>query len=473
MIPYFFPPEGSAGVYRPLRFVRQLVSMGWETTVVTGHPSHYERYDPQLVAQIPKETEILRVRAYDSWQAVQAWRGRRLHHKLSDATLEMVDRVYARQKSPLRTWMRSFMHDIESFYYFPDRARPWICQAVNVSRKSCLRKHPIAIWATIGPVSAGVVAQQTSLLTGIPYILDFRDPWELYYYESESQRPQSVIRRAHRTMYRLLEGAQAIVFLFPRVAECYYRAYKGALDSAKIHIIPNGYEGEIEEFNVPSTNTCNILYTGTLSTYRFDTFLQALQSLKIDQPSLCRDLRIQFVGDGITSLAREVNNRGISNMVQTSHSISNEELKSLNRNAHAFLILGRHAERKGHELVAGAKLFGYFKSRKPILGILPNDETKAILSSVGVKTVADVNSIPEIISVLQMVHSAWSMGQLASLLPEVSACQRYASLPQTLALICALEGKDPVQPFMPGEFDVPSSLRKTIEDKSLWYGEHG
>src|SRR5687768_9418694 len=35
MIAYFFPPEGNAGVYRPLRFVRQLSKIGWSTAVVS------------------------------------------------------------------------------------------------------------------------------------------------------------------------------------------------------------------------------------------------------------------------------------------------------------------------------------------------------------------------------------------------------------------------------------------------------
>ena len=49
MIVYDFPPEGRAGVYRPLRFLRQLSKMGWSTTVVSADPYGYERYDPELL----------------------------------------------------------------------------------------------------------------------------------------------------------------------------------------------------------------------------------------------------------------------------------------------------------------------------------------------------------------------------------------------------------------------------------------
>jgi len=45
---YGFPPEGSAGVYRPLRFVRHLPSFGWHPTVITVDAKSYETYDSSL-----------------------------------------------------------------------------------------------------------------------------------------------------------------------------------------------------------------------------------------------------------------------------------------------------------------------------------------------------------------------------------------------------------------------------------------
>ena len=469
MIPYYFPPEGSAGVYRPLRFVRQLATLGWETTVVTGHPYRYERYDPELVNHIPKETEIIRVGASDPLQALQAWRGKRLQDQLSEGAAGSVERIEAVHHGTFRAKVRNVMRTVESYYYVPDRAKPWIRPAVQTVREVCTSKHPIALWATVGPISAGVVAQHAAQLTNVPYVLDFRDPWELYYYESEMQRPKAVTRSAQRTMYKLFEGAQAVIFLFPRVAECYWQAYKGALDADKIHIIPNGYEGEIEDFRTPNHDTCNILYSGTLGSYRYDTLLEALQELKKTYPNLAKHMRFHFVGDGMNSLAREAHSFDISDIVKTAPPVSYDELKRLYEKTHAFLILGRYPERKGHELVAGAKLFGYFKARKPIIGILPQDETKDILANVGVETIAKANSVSEIVNVVRKVHEAWSEGRLSSLLPNAHACETYSSKPQTMALVRALEGLPPEAPFVPGKVNLPASLRETIEDKSLWY----
>ena len=59
----------------------------------------------------------------------------------------------------------------------------------------------------------------------------------------------------------------------------------------------------------------------------------------------------------------------------------------------------------------------------PIIGVLPNDETKKILLRVGVSTVADVDSPLEIVGVLHRVLDAWRRGELSALLPNPSECE--------------------------------------------------
>ena len=83
MVAHPFPPEGAATSYRTLRFVRQLPKLGWNATVISALPSQYERYDPKLLAMVPSETEVIRVKGYDLWQSFQSWRFRRIQRKQS------------------------------------------------------------------------------------------------------------------------------------------------------------------------------------------------------------------------------------------------------------------------------------------------------------------------------------------------------------------------------------------------------
>ena len=266
-------------------------------------------------------------------------------------------------------------------------------------------------------------------------------------------------------MYRLLKGAQAVVFRYETEAECFWRAYRGALDASRIYIIPNGYESPIEEFVAPAGDRCTILYAGTLPDYRYDTLLKSLTVLKETDPGRAKQLRLLFVGEGAEALAKEAAVLGLSDVIETTGPKPHAEIASLHREAHALLVFGRPATMKGHELFAGAKLFGYLKAGRPIVGVLPRDETKKVLHRVGVRTVADVDSVSEITTVLCHILDKWSAGTLSSLVPDRKTCEAYSSEHQAGTLVRALEGVPPEEPFIPGAQAIPPSLREGIEHK--------
>jgi hypothetical protein len=443
MISYFFPPEGSAAAYRPLRFLKELARKGWCATVVCCEPYQYERYDPQLLSQVPGDTEIVRVKGQDPWRAFQTWRGVRVKHILAGSSSEEARQVVASHHAPLRSMLREVVRTIEAWVYRPDIAMPWIRPAVAQIREACRRSRPNVIWATIGPLSAGVAAYRTSVATEIPYVLDFRDPWGLEYYAEEVRRPAWARKVDHGIICRMFERAQAVVFQFESIAECYVRAFPGALDREKIYIIPNGFEGAVETFVHVTGARCKVLYAGTLHTYRYDTLLEGLVRLKRKDPERAKQLQLLFVGEGLQELADRVADLDILDLVEIAPPTSHAEIRRLQQEAHALLVLGRTPGRKGHELVAGAKLFGYLQAGRPIIGIVPGDETRRTLGQVGNSMIADADSPIEVVAVFERVIDAWSKGTLESLVPNRAACEAYSSSQQISVLVAALDGKPP------------------------------
>jgi glycosyltransferase involved in cell wall biosynthesis len=464
MIAYGFPPEGSAGAYRPLRFCRHLPTMGWRASVVSVAKDHYERYDPGLGKLVPHDTEVIRVRGEDLWQAYQAKRNKRLDERLTTASVATLAQIHRAQKMPLRSLAREVLRTVETWWYHPDIAAPWIQQAVEETVKLCRRIGASVIWATAPPVSSLCVAQRASERVGLPYVLDFRDPLTFVPNDFEARRPKWAIRNDRGRMYRLLQGARAVIFRHAADAECYWRAYPKALEVERIHLIPNGYEGKIEEFTAPDTERCTILYSGTLTgaPYRYDTVLQSLNFLKQTDPTRAKRLRLLFVGDDSQILKEQADSLNISEMVEFSGPVPQDEVARLGRDAHALLVLGLAPTLRGYELLVASKLFGYFKAGRPIIGVLPQDETKNFLKRVGVTTIADVDSVSEITSILCKLLDHWSRGTLSSLIPDAKACMAFSAEAQTAALICALEGKSAHDPFIPGEVEIPPSLRAHI-----------
>lgn len=458
MIAHTFPPEGSAGTYRPLRFVRHLTAAGWQPRVISAQKYQYERYDPDLLAQVPPDVEVVRVRGRDAWQAFQAWRAQRQQPAPSRAG-ENGPGDPSREGASFRSRMRNVVQTAERWRYHPDTAIKWIGPAVNAVITMCRREPADVMWATVGPVSSGIVALRASRATGIPYVVDFRDPWGLDYYDSEIRSPNWIKRLDRRTMHRVLSDARALVFQFPAVAECYSRAYPGALDGPKIHIIPNGYEGTLPDSTIPESSVCTVLYAGTLSTYYcYDSLLDGLRSLKRDRPALISRLRVLFVGDSMERFGNEVARHHLSDIVEIRGTVSHSDITRLEQDSQALLILGRDPKRQGHELVAGAKLFEYFKARRPIVAVVPRDETRNILSRVAPVLVADVDSARSIVEAFERLLEAWSAGRLASLLPDRAGCEAYSADRQTRALVRALEAGLPLDPYIPGSVHVPVSL---------------
>lgn len=459
MIAYYFPPEGNAAVYRPLRFLKELVMQGWRATVLCCEPYQYERCDPQLLSQVPSATEVVRAKYRDPWRAFQTWRGIRLGHKLASLSSEGARQLVAGHHAPWRSKLRETVRTAEAWVYRPDIAMPWIRPAVRLAQDACRRNRPDVIWATIGPLSAGVVAHRTSLAAQIPYVLDFRDPWGLEYYAEEIRRPAWAKKIDNRMISHMFEKAQAVVFLFESVAESYLRAFPGALESKKIHIIPNGFEGTVEEFVHVPGDRCTVLYAGTLHSYRYDALIEGLVELKRNAPERAARLRLRFVGEGLRGLAERVADLDLRGLVEILPPTSHAEIRRLQREAHALLVLGRAPGRKGHDLVAGAKLFGYLQAGRPIIGVVPQDETRRILSQVGVSTIADADSPAAVVTVFERVIDSWSNRTLEHLVPNRAACEAYSSSQQVSALIAALHGMPPEKILAEESSELPPSFR--------------
>jgi len=465
MIAYNFPPDGSAGVYRPLRFLRHLPGSGWHPTVVAADNRHQGRYDPGLLSLVSDQVEVIRIPGQDVWQSIRGWQARRSQRRDSGGGTEKRSKNLEAPSPSMRSYLRRFLSKAEGWYYHPDGAMTWIKPAVKATVKVCQRTSAKVIWVTGGPWSSFVVARKASSQTGIPYVLDFRDSWTLAGSPFYNDRPEWIKRRDRRLLFQLFKEAQAVTFRYHSEAECYWRAYPGSLDPSRIHIIPNGFDGTIEEYSatVSSQNKCMVLYAGTITPYRYDTLLQGLSLLKKSCPALARHLQLLFVGDGIDELARAASTLDVSDIVKVQSTVSYAEVCRLQEEASALLLLGL-IPMKGYEL-CGSKVFSYLKAGRPIIGVVPQDEMKNVLHQVGVETIADIDSPSEIASVFRQVLEAWQKNMLSSLLPDRNACKIYSAERQTMALVVALEGEPPVEAFVPGSVEIPHSLRGGIGGK--------
>ena len=128
--------------------------------------------------------------------------------------------------------------------------------------------------------------EQVSQRTGVPYVLDFDDAWTIIPTDFDYRKPPWATRSIRRTMYRLLKGAQAVVFRYDTEAECFWRAYRGALDASKDLHHTERLRISNRGICTPTGKRCTILYAGTLPDYRYDTLLKSLIVAEGDRSQL-------------------------------------------------------------------------------------------------------------------------------------------------------------------------------------------
>src|SRR5205085_1882975 len=100
------------------------------------------------------------------------------------------DRIQSAERAPMRESLRGLVRRAEAWCYHPDLAMPWIRPATTAAADVCIREKPAVLWATASPVSSFVVAEEVSRRTGVPFVLDFRDPWTIGANDFDDKRPR-------------------------------------------------------------------------------------------------------------------------------------------------------------------------------------------------------------------------------------------------------------------------------------------
>jgi hypothetical protein len=121
---------------------RSLSQLGWEIRVISANPYCYIRYDSTLLSLVPPNLEVIRVKGHNLWHAIQAWRQQEMLATLSKVSVEKAEHIYAAQSTTFRSFVRRLVRKIETCYFIPDEAMPWIRPAIDAASKACISKKP-------------------------------------------------------------------------------------------------------------------------------------------------------------------------------------------------------------------------------------------------------------------------------------------------------------------------------------------
>jgi len=399
VLAYYFPPLGLSGVQRVAKLVKYLPLFGWKVTVITPEPGSYFAFDEQLLAEVSDNPNI-RIERTRSWDPT------RLKKSSGTNLIPFPEETSRKLFSTLSQWV-----------LVPDNKIGWKRFAVKRAIE-CHTQTPFdLVFATAPPYTSFIVGREVATKLGIPLVLDYRDDWignprhlyPTFWHKKKNQLYERQAIRASKLVFSInAQIAQAIQNRHPEYA-------------SRVSVVPQGFDPEDfqshptsinEHDSAKSPRKMTFLYAGVFyDAQQPDSFLTALHRLFERRPELKNRVQARFVGLFPESGKRLIEQLGLAFATElTGYVDHNESVSALLDCDVAWMIVGRQ---KGEEGISTGKLFEYFGSRKPILGLVPEGAARDALIQYGNATCVFPDDVESISAAIEALIIDWQNGDLS------------------------------------------------------------
>lgn len=298
---YAFPPSPAIGAVRAWSMAKYLARLGWDITVVTPRPgAGFSAEALSRVDQDCRQEGIARLFA-----GRQVWLN-------PNATLSGQPGAWLRQ--------------------YPTRVFGRLGRALGIGwdevwAGACYRRlarikpgSVDLVLATGSPFSSFVVARWVARKLGVPYVLDYRDPWSL---NTLSSRPwPTLVRRLERA---ILRDAALTLMVSPSQAAAQAQAF-GMVKPPLV--ITNGYDPEqLAGVTARPFDDFALVYAGEFYTGQreIDPVLLALKRVRVMMPATRLPIRLHYYGGSAQQVQAKSRHYGVEDLVACHGRVSREE----------------------------------------------------------------------------------------------------------------------------------------------------
>jgi hypothetical protein len=351
IIAYYFPPLGMGGVQRATKFAKYLPSFGWKPFVLTVKDVEYLAKDPSLLEELPPEVGIVRTGSFDPL-------------RISFVLKSFFKRRKQKDKSVKKN--RARRSKLSSWLFLPDSKIGWIPFALFAGLKLVREEKIDLIFTTSPPPSLQLVGYFLKLLTGKPWVADFRDPWIGYRFEIYPTPLHLFLK--NQLIKQIIESADKIISANPSITKIMMEQYSVA---KKIETIGQGYDES--DFETSVDGKAELFTIGYLGTFSPDCdpepLFWALRNL-IDQKLIPKD-KIKFIHVGLSmgiDLDGLIEKYDLKEVLEKKGYLPHRKALDQMKDVSIFLLVT-----SDNPLVFPAKVFEYLPFKKPILGIVPQE----------------------------------------------------------------------------------------------------
>lgn len=373
LVAFHFPPiKVSSGLERTVSLARHLHRFGWSPVVISANSRAYDKTSNERLKDIPDSTRVVRAFALDTAR----------HLSVGG-----------------RYWSRMA---------YPDRWITWFLGGVFSGMALGLKRKPGLIWSTYPIATAHLIGFALHKMTGRPWVADFRDP--MVEYDEARQRwapPDSRLRKARLFIERLaVRHASALTFCTTGALEICKERYPDAAHHTW-SVIPNGFDedaflqAEARQEN-RKAGAITLLHSGILyqgSDRDPAVFLKAFRKYLDERGMDARPVKIMFRASTLENIYRPVVEQlGLSDAVFFGPAVPYVDALAEMLSSDGLLVF----QGKSSNPAIPAKIYEYFRARRPILALVdPEGSTAQLLRSEKVGIQAPLDDMEQTLSSLR------------------------------------------------------------------------
>lgn len=353
---YPFPPSPAIGAVRTWGMAKYLSRLGWRVTVVTPDPAG--RVEPAAVEDAARQCEREGIARIFAGQ---------LEHRAAQAAQQFASR-------PAQQIRWFLMRRLYRCLGMGLEERWW-----RTCLEACAGLMPgefDLVLATGSPFRSFLAARHLALRLGVPYVLDYRDPWSLGVHFS---RWQQVLARPMER--RVLRDAAASLTVSPSLAQVQGRRFSAFPPP---RVVSNGYDPEgFQEIQPVVFPNFAVVYTGNFYTGQreIDPVVQAVRLAAERMPAGAPRIRLHYYGTGDAHVRDAARHHGAEDLVECHGRVLRAEALSTVRGAGVVVVITSMKERTAgvEKGIVTGKLFEPLGMGVPILLVAPRGSDAAAI----------------------------------------------------------------------------------------------
>jgi len=363
-ISYFFPPLGGPAAQRISKFVKYLSDFGWSASVLTVNNPYYRLYSADALNDIGENISIIRTNAFLPKRFIK-----RIFHILRRK--QSVKSSFVSEQISNKPGIGSFFKSIiYPWLFIPDEYIGWYPYAVRIGRKFIEREKIRVIVSSSPPNTCHLIASSLKKKTGVLWIADFRDTWDVWCSSWYNPKSFSFRNKIEEKMeINVLKKADGIIGVSPEMTEDFRNRFS-ELPKEKFSEIFNGFDSEDFQNVVPHNfgSGTHLLHSGSLYKWRRpDKFLTVLSSFIQQHPEYTGQLHVHFLGQAEHSTRQLISKLDLHSVVQIQNNLPYKENISWIKGADILLLFpGTFSKTK---VMVTTKVFDYLAVKKPIVVI--------------------------------------------------------------------------------------------------------